>query len=238
MNPNVTLEELANGVSSCERVMPLDPSVLQALQAAVTTQRTITPISTSVNARTIDNTSLGGGVENQVEFTFTNNTAVTITYWFSALFFEAGDCSAFYVPGNCASDYPAAYGSGANQEGGGSDLYRFNKMALSNPGGFIIGSVEVTTSNTSAQQNQNLRINSQNISQDQCNSRRLAPICDSCNNNGNSTTFTARFRCPLAVGGNMSFGYDVLPGETVTLRVNVIGVGVGQYKSVASDCGC
>jgi len=239
MNPVVTLDELASGVTSCERIQPLDPSVLEALKAAVTTQRTVTTVSQPVNAKTIDNTTLGGGVENQTEFTFTNNTAVTVIYWFTALFNETGDPADFRIAGNSAVDFPAAQGSGVHPEGGGSDLRVFNKKAIANPGGYIVGMVEVTVSTAGSQRNQQLVVNTQDISQDQCNSRRLPPLCDACPNNDNSDTMVLRFKCPLAVGGNMSFGYPVLAGESVTVRVTSIGEGVGQYKTLASaGCGC
>lgn len=242
MNPDITLEGLSNGYSSCERVNPLDPNVIAALAAAVTTNKTVTQISAPVNARTIDNTALGGGVENQTEFTFTNDTAVTVTYWFTALFNETGDPADFSVPGNSAIDFPAAHGTGnstgGGTENGGAALRVFNKMALANPGGFIVGLVEVTTSNAGNQKNQNLVVITDNVENTPCSARRLAPICDSCNNNNNSDTFTARFKCPLAVGGMMSFGYPVLTGQSVTVRVTSIGQGVAQYKSLGNGCGC
>src|SRR5438067_2253988 len=122
MNPVVTLDDLANGVSSCTTVSPLSPDVINALAASVTTQRTVTTIGPPINARTIDNTTLGGGIENQAEFTFTNNTGVTVTYWFTGLFNEAGDASDFAIAGNSAVDFPAASGSGPHSENGGSDL--------------------------------------------------------------------------------------------------------------------
>ncbi len=242
MNPDITLEGLSNGYSSCERVNALPADVIAALAASVTTQKTVTQISAPVNARTIDNTTLGGGIENQTEFTFTNDTAVTIIYWFTALFNEPGDASDFSIAGNSAFDFPAAHGtgnaSGVGTENGGAALRVFNKMAIANPGGFIIGLVEITTDLTAAQQNQNLIVVTDDVDNTPCSSRRLAPICDACNNNANSTTFTARFRCPLAVGGMMSFGYPVLAGESVTVRVSSIGQGVAQYKSLGNGCGC
>lgn len=239
MNPVVTLNDLSQGVCTTQTIQPLDPSVLEALKAAVTTQRTVTTISQPVNARTIDNTTLGGGVENQVEFTFTNNTAVTIIYWFTALFNETGSPSDFAIAGNSAVDYPAAQGSGPHPENGGSDLRVFNLKAIANPGGYLIGKVEITTSSAGQQRNQQLVVNTQDVSQDQCNSRRLPPLCPACpNNTVDSDTWTTEFRCPLAVGGNMSFGYPVLAGETVTIRLYVIGEGVGQYKTVGGDCAC
>lgn len=240
MNPVVTLEELANGVQSCQTVQPLDPTILEALKAAVTTQRTVTNVSQPVNAKTIDNTTLGSGVENQTEFTFTNGTGVTITYWFTALFNEAGDPADFGISGNSAVDYPAAQGSGTHPENGGSDLRVFNKKAIANPGGYIIGRIEVTVSTAGNQRNQYIVINTQDIAQDQCNSRRLPPLCDSCpNNNNQADTMVLTFKCPVAVGGNMSVGYPVLDGETVTVRVSSIGEGVGQYKTISSGaCGC
>lgn len=239
MNPEITLEGLANGYSSCEKVQPLSPEIIAALAATVTTQKTVTQLSAPVNARTIDNTVLGGGVENQTEFTFTNNTLLPITYFFTALFNEPGDAADFGITQNSAFDYPAAQGSGPHPENGGSDLRVFNKMAIANPGGFLIGQVEVTTSIGTGQQNQNLIIITEDVDNTPCSSTRLAPICDSCYNNAGSTTFTARFKCPLAVGGMMSFGYTVLPGETVTMRVTSIAQGIGQYKTLASaGCAC
>lgn len=241
MNPNVTLDELALGVSSCERVQPLDPTVIAALTAAVTTQRTVNTIGAPVKALTIDNTQLGGGTQNQIEFTFTNDTAVTITYWFTGLFTDAGDAVAFGIAGNAARDFPAAHGTGnpsgvGGTENGGAKLYVFNKKA--SVIGYLIEMVEVTTSNTGNQKTQNLIVITDNFEDTPCTSKRLAPICDGCNNNSNSDTFTARFRCPLAVGGNMSFGYPVLSDESVTIRLNGLAEGVAQYKSLSGGCGC
>lgn len=235
MNEDV-LSNLANGVQVCNTVNALDPTVIAALAAAVTTQKQVTQISSPVNTKTIDTTALGGGVQNQTEFTFTNNTAVPIIYWFTGLFNEPGDASDFGIAGNSAFDFPAAQGSGAHPEAGGSDLRVFNKKAQVI--GYIIGQVEITTSLTAAQQRQELLVNTENVENTPCNSRRLAPICDTCNNNSNSTTFTARFKCPLAVGGNMSFGYTVLPGESVNIRVTSIGEAVSQFKSLGGDCAC
>lgn len=237
MNPVVTLDDLANGVSSCERVMPLDPAVINALVASVQTQKTVNTISNPVVAKTIDNTTLGGGIENQTEFTFTNNTGVDITYWFTGLFNQPGDATDFGIAGNSAFDYPAASGSGPHPENGGSDLRVFNKKVIAT-GGFIVGLVEVTTSNTGTQKQQNLKVITENVANDPCAARRLAPICDACNNNANSETFTVRFKCPLAVGGEMSFGYTVEDGETVTVRVSSIGEAVNQYKTLGQGCGC
>jgi len=240
MNPNVTLDELAQGYTSCERVQPLDPSVIAALTAAVTTQKTVNRIGEAVAARTIDNTTLGGGTENQIEFTFTNDTAVTITYWFTGLFNNTGDAVAFGIAGNAARDFPAAHGtgnpSGSGTENGGDKLYVFNKKA--EVLGYLISMVEVTTSNSGNQKTQNLVVITDNFEDTPCSSKRLAPICDGCNNNSNSDTFTARFRCPLAVGGNMSFGYPVLAGQSVTVRLSAFGEGVAQYKSIGGACGC
>lgn len=237
MNPVVTLDDLANGVSSCTTVQPLDPSVIAALSAAVTTQKQVNSISSPVNAKTIDNTTLGGGIENQTEFTFTNQTGVDIVYWFTGLFNNPGDATDFGIAGNSAFDFPAASGSGTHPENGGSDLRVFNKKVIAT-GGYIVGKVEVTTSNTGNQKNQNLQVITENVANDPCSAKRLAPLCDACNNNNNSDTFVATFRCPLAVGGNMSFGYTVLNGQTVTARISSIGEAVSQYKTLGQGCGC
>lgn len=237
MNEDV-LGNLADGVQVCSTVNPLDPTVIAALASAVTTQKQVTRISSPVVSRTIDNTTLGGGIENQAEFTFTNNTAVPVVYWFTGLFNEPGDASDFGIAGNSAFDFPAAQGSGPHIEGGGSDLRVFNKKVIAT-GGFIIGKVEITTSSTGAQRSQNLLIITENVANDPCSARRLAPLCPACpENNSESDTRIVAFKCPLGVGGEMSFGYTVLPGESVTVRVTAIGEAISQYKSLGGDCGC
>lgn len=232
MEENV-LDQLAAGYVSKSCPTPLSPEVLAALAATVSTGKKVQQISTPVNAKTIDLGSLAIGTENEPEFTFTNNSGVTVVYWFSALYNTPGSASDFGVSGNSAVDYPGANGSGPHSENGGSDLRVFNKKVIA-VGGFVVAKVQVTTAAAGSQKNQRLIINTNNVANDPCTGRILAPFCDTCNNNSNDDQFVATFNGPIGVGAMSSFGYPVLDGQEVTVRLFVIGQAVNQYKSIGS----
>lgn len=237
MNQDV-LNGLANGVVTSACPMPIDPAILAALAASVQAQRTVTTIAAPTKTSTIDLANLVAGTDNRPQFTFDNASGVPATYWFSPYLRTAGDAIAFGAPGNSADDLPAAGGSGPIHDNGGSDKYAFNTKAYTNPGGFVIGKVQITTSIVGTQQRQPLLIFNTNVQNDPCTARSVAPICDACNNNNNSTTFTANFNGPFGVGGNSSIGYVVQDGQSVTVELWVIGQGVGQYTGLGNGTTC
>lgn len=239
MNPNDQLANLANGVQVCNTTNPLDPNVVAALAAAATQSKTITKVGNAPVLNAIDLANLAGSNQNVTEFTFTNDTAQTITYWLTTLFPETGEPSRYGIT-NSAVDFPAAHGSdrnGTREENGGNDLWLFNNMVVALRS-TIIGRIEVQTSNVGGQQNQNLITRYDNIVGDACNTNRIAPLCTACFNSGTSDTFVATFKCPLPLGLGYSVGYPVLAGESVTFRVTSIAVPVDNYQSIGGDCGC
>lgn len=227
------LSSLANGYVEKSCPTPLSAEVLNALAASVSQTKKVTQISTPVVAKTIDLASFAAGTENEPEFTFTNNSGVTVVYWFSALYNTPGSANDFGIDGESAVDYPAAQGSGNAIENGGSDLRAFNKKVLA-VGGFIVSRIQIVASSTGTQKNQRLIINTNNVAGDACTGRVLAPLCDTCNTNGDSDQFTANFAGPIGVGAMSSFGYPVLTGQTVTVRVNIIGQAVNQFSAIGN----
>lgn len=239
MNPNDVLNNLSQGVVTVNCPAPLDPAVLNALVASTQSQRTVTTIAAPTKTSTVDLSNLVAGTDNRPQFTFDNASGVPATYWFSPYLRVAGDATAFNAPGNSANDFPAAGGSGANHDNGGSDLYAFNTKSYTNPGGFVIGKIQMTVAIASAtQQRQPLLIFNTNVQNDPCTARAVAPTCDTCNNNAASTTFTATFNGPFGVGGNSSVGYIVQDGQSVTAELWVIGQGVGQYTGLGNGLSC
>lgn len=233
-----TLENLASGYKTCAVTNPLPAEVLAALAASVTTQQQITRISQPIDARTVDLSTLSGGEQNVTELTFTNNTAVKVVYWITPLFNQPGDAVDFGLTDPSAFDFPAAQGGGAEPAAGGSQLRVLNKQ-IENVAG-IVGRIEITTSNVGGQKNERLIINTTNFANDACNSRRLPPLCPACPENGaDSDIRVILFACPLGAGGFSSFGYPVLPGETVTIRIHWIAQEVQQFKTLINgDCAC
>lgn len=241
MNPNDVLGNLANGLSVCNTVRPLSADVLAALAATVTSQPAVTRIGTPVVSNPIDLGTLGSENQNQTEFTFTNDTAQTITYWLTTLFNRAGQPADYGIL-DSAVDFPAAHGSGSignpqSIENGGAGLRVFNNFVESLRS-VIIGRIEIETGVTGSQSRQNLITRTDNITDNTCNSNKLVPFCSTCDNN-NTTTFVATFRCPQGLGMGYSLGYKVLAGQEVTFRVTTIGVPVDDYVSLGfGDCGC
>lgn len=240
MNPNnnlTPLDMLANGyiqVPGCAT-----PIVVQQTTAPVVQQ-----ISTPAVGRVVDLSALAQGTDNESSFTFTNNTAVDINYWFTTLWMRPGTAQDFGVPGNSAFDFLDALGTaspGVDNTAGGARLQDTNQMALS-LGGFIVGRVTVTgTGVGSPQSTQELTIINQSVNLDPCTGRILPGVCDACFNNGGSTTFTKNFCGPIGYGGLTGFGYTVLAGQTVTLRLAFMAQGIGQFEPlVTSNCnvGC
>lgn len=207
------------------------PIVVQQQSAPVVQQ-----ITTPITGRTVDLGALAQGTSNSTNFTFTNNTAATVNYWFSTLFMQPGDAQAFGIAGNSARDFPDALGDvgpGTHQTNGGDHLSDLNQMALSLRG-LIVSKVTVQGSGTgSAQSLQELLINNQNLNGDSCVSRILPGICDACINNTDGTTFTKTFNGPIGYGGLTSFGYPVLTGETVQVRLYFMAQGIGQFEPLA-----
>ncbi len=237
MNPNDVLDGLSNGLATCNVNTPLDPSVIAAIANASVQQKAVTRIGTPAVAKTVDLGTLSGGTQNQTEFTFTNNTAQTIVYWFTSLFANPGQPFNRSI-NNSAVDFPAAQGTGQTLEGGGGDLANFNAFILAN-GGAIIGKIEVESVATGSQKTQQLIVRTDNITDQPCSANRFAPFCDSCYNNNGSDTFVATFKCPLGVGGGSSFGYPVLAGQSVTFRITSIATAINQFAALpGGDCGC
>lgn len=237
---NDQLANLAAGVQVCNTINPLAPEVVAALAAAATVNRTITKVGNAPIVNAIDLANLSSSNQNVTEFTFTNDTAQTITYWLTTLFSETGEPSRYGIT-NSAVDFPAALGSdrsGVRVQNGGNDLWLYNNMVVALRS-VIIGRIEIQTSNVGGQQNQNLITRYDNLVGDACNTNRIAPLCTACPTNGSSDTFVATFRCPLPLGLGYSIGYPVLAGESVTFRITTIAIPVDNYQSVGnSDCSC
>jgi len=227
------LASLANGYVEKSCPMPLSAELMASLAASVSQTKKVTQISTPVVAKTIDLASFAAGTENEPEFTFTNGAGVTVVYWFSALYNTPGSANDFDISGESAFDYPAAHGSGNAIENGGSDLRAFNKKVIA-VGGFIVRRVQVVTAAAGSQKNQRLIINTNNVAGDACTGRVLAPLCDACNNNSESDQFVANFEGPIGVGAMSSFGYPVLDGQEVTVRVAIIGQAVNQFSAIGN----
>lgn len=232
MNEDI-LASIANGYVEKSCPTPISADVLAALASLATSTKKVTQISSPVVARTIDLSTLMAGTENEPEFTFTNNTGVTVVYWFSALYNTPGSATDFALAGNSAVDFPAAHGSGPAPENGGSDLRVFNKKVIA-VGGFVVARVQIVAPSTGSQKNQRLILNTNNIANDPCTGRVLPPLCDACNNNGDSDQFVANFAGPIGVGAMSSFGYPVLTGIEVTVRVSVLGQAVNQFAAIGT----
>lgn len=235
MNPNnsTPLDLLAAGYVN----VPGCPTPIVVTQ---TTAPQVQQIMTPATGRTIDLGSLAQGTSNSTNFTFTNNTLATVTYWFSTLFMQPGDAAAFGIAGNSARDFPDALGDvgpGTFQTNGGDHLSDLNQMALSLRG-LIVSRVTVTgTGSGSAQSTQELQINNQNLNGDQCASRILPGICDVCPTGNDGTTFSKTFNGPIGYGGLTSFGYPVLAGQTVQVRLHFMAQGIGQFEPLADTGG-
>lgn len=238
MNPEITLDNLSNGLATCRVNTPLDPNLIAAIASASVQNVATTRIGAPVAARTVNLADLSGGTQNQTEFTFTNSGPTTVTYWFTSLFGETGQPGMRNI-NDSAVDRPTALGSSISNgmtPNGGDNLFNFNRFILAT-GGAIVSRVEVTTAAGTGQQNQSLIVRNDYVTDVPCSAPRFAPICDNCYNSAGSTSFTAAFRCPLGVGGGSSFGYPVLPGETVTIRLTTMAVAVNQYVALpGSEC--
>lgn len=241
MNPsNDLLANLANGVSVCSTGATLDPNVLSALANAVTAQKSVTSIGRTPATNQIDLANLGSENVNQTEFTFTNDTAQTVTYWLTTLFARTGQ-PAIYGITDSAVDSPLAHGSDNNgfgfTENGGAGLYAYNNF-VTNLRSVIITMIEIETSTIGNQSRQNLQLRTDYITENSCDANRLVPMCSACNDN-NTTTFVARFKCPQGLGMGYSIGYPVLAGSSVTFRVTTGGIPLDSYTSLGlGDCGC
>lgn len=242
MNPtgNDLLGNLANGVQTCSVPATLDPSVVAALANAVTTQRSIVKTGNPVVTNAIDLGTLNSANLNQWESTFTNNTGATARLVFSTLFGQNGQPADYGIT-DADVDLPAMHGSDNNgnggQENGGASKRTYLNFIRANVSE-IISLLEVETSATGSQQRQNLQLMTNDVTGNSCANNRLVPFCSACNNNNNSDTFVASFKCPLPLGRGYSFLYPVLDGQTVTMRITTAGLPVDSYETIGGACGC
>lgn len=197
-----------------------DRATLIAAVATTNGPSQVTQIGKPVDFSNINMQGLVDNNDNVIEFDFDNQTGAAQIVYLSALFGLPGEHEGFGLQAS-AVDFASFLETTTMYQANAGQVKGFNSRAKTMP--VIIKSFTIQTSNL-AQSNQKLIVGFTTKTLTKMESSKIPSLCDACYNN-NDNAFTKEFVGPFGVGQSNYIGYKVLAGQTVMVRIELVGEG-------------